>query len=50
MPEAVVETTVAILGDPAPAERRVSPGAERVLGRAPRTFAARARSHVAAFR
>ncbi|MET9343351.1 NAD(P)H-binding protein [Nonomuraea sp. NPDC003804] len=50
MPEAVVEGTLAILGDPAEAERRVSPDVERVLGRAPRTFAEWAARHVAAFR
>ncbi|MFE4698291.1 NAD(P)H-binding protein [Streptomyces sp. NPDC056738] len=50
MPEPVVETTLAILGEPTPAEQRVSPDIERVLGRAPRTFADWARRHVAAFR
>ncbi|MDQ0752555.1 hypothetical protein QF034_006786 [Streptomyces africanus] len=33
-----------------PAEQRVSPDAERILGRAPRPFAEWARRHVAAFR
>ncbi|WP_405800207.1 NAD(P)H-binding protein [Streptomyces sp. NBC_01506] len=50
MPEPVVETTLAIVGEPTPAERRVSPDVERVLGRAPRTFAEWARRNVAAFR
>lgn len=50
MPESVVETTLAILGAPTPAERRVSPDVEQVLGRAPRTFAEWARRHIAAFR
>ncbi len=50
MPEPVVQTTLAILGEPTPAERRISPDAEGVLGRAPRTFADWARRHVAAFR
>ncbi|MFF8190935.1 hypothetical protein ACF05L_08620 [Streptomyces bobili] len=50
MPEPVVDTTLAILGDPTPAELRVSPDVERVLGRAPRPFADWARRHVAAFR
>ncbi|MEU1000282.1 NAD(P)H-binding protein [Streptomyces tibetensis] len=50
MPEPVAETTLAILGEPTPAERRVSPDIERVLGRAPRTFADWAHRHVAAFR
>jgi len=35
MPEPVVETTLAILGEPTPAEQRISPDVERVLGRAP---------------
>ncbi|NYF40350.1 NAD(P)H-binding protein [Streptosporangium sandarakinum] len=50
MPEPVVETTLAILGEPTPAERRVSPDVERVLGRAPGSFADWARRHAAAFR
>ncbi|WP_405750278.1 NAD(P)H-binding protein [Streptomyces sp. NBC_00012] len=50
MPEPVVGTTLTILGEPAPAEQRISPDVERVLGRAPRTFADWARRHIAAFR
>jgi uncharacterized protein YbjT (DUF2867 family) len=50
MPEPVVETTLAILGEPTGAEQRVSPDVERVLGRAPRTFADWSRRYVAAFR
>ncbi|WP_129842448.1 NAD(P)H-binding protein [Streptomyces sp. RFCAC02] len=50
MPEPVVEGTLAILGEPLPAERRVSPDIERVLGRAPRTFADWAARNAAAFR
>ncbi|POX42190.1 NAD(P)H-binding protein [Streptomyces sp. Ru72] len=50
MPEPVVETTLTILGEPTPAERRVSPDAERVLGRPPRPFADWARENAAAFR
>ncbi|TDE59766.1 NAD-dependent epimerase/dehydratase family protein [Nonomuraea mesophila] len=50
MPADVVETTLAVLGAPTPAERRVSPDVERVLGRAPRTYAEWARANVAAFR
>jgi uncharacterized protein YbjT (DUF2867 family) len=50
MPEPVVETTLAILGEPTPEERRISPDVERVVGRAPRTFADWARRHIAAFR
>ncbi|SDK34082.1 SDR family oxidoreductase [Nonomuraea jiangxiensis] len=50
MPEPVVETTLAIIGEPTPAELRISPDVAKVLGRAPRTFADWARRHVAAFR
>ncbi|MFB9733771.1 SDR family oxidoreductase [Streptomyces thermocoprophilus] len=50
MPEPVVETTLAILGAPTSAERRVSADVAQVLGRAPRGFAEWARRHVAAFR
>ncbi|MFF3846832.1 SDR family oxidoreductase [Streptomyces sp. NPDC002328] len=50
MPEPVVETTLAILGEPTPDERRISPDVERVLGRAPRAFADWALRHAAAFR
>ncbi|MEV4176975.1 NAD(P)H-binding protein [Nonomuraea sp. NPDC049709] len=50
MPAPVVEGTLAILGTPTAAERRVSPDVERLLGRAPRTFADWAARNVAAFR
>lgn len=50
MPEPVVETTLAILGTPEPAERRISPDVEKVLGRAPHTFADWAQRNIAAFR
>ncbi|MDT0572811.1 NAD(P)H-binding protein [Streptomyces sp. DSM 3412] len=50
MPEPVVETTLTILGEPTPAEQRISPAVERLLGRAPRTFADWAQRHIAAFR
>lgn len=50
MPEAVVETTLDALGEPTPAEQRISPDIERVLGRAPRTFADWVRRNIAAFR
>lgn len=50
MPEPVVDTTLAILGEPTTGERRVSPDVERVLGRAPGTYAAWARRNAAAFR
>ncbi|KUO10070.1 NAD(P)H-binding protein [Streptomyces sp. DSM 15324] len=50
MPEPVVESTLTILGEPTPAEQRISPDVERLLGRAPRTFADWAQRHIAAFR
>lgn len=50
MPEPVVDTTLAILGTPTPAEQRVSPDVERVTGRAPASFADWALRHAAAFR
>ncbi|WP_217215185.1 NAD(P)H-binding protein [Streptomyces sp. AC550_RSS872] len=50
MPEPVVETTLTILGEPTPAEQRISPDVERLLGCAPRTFADWAQRHIAAFR
>jgi len=50
MPPAVVETTLDILGEPTPAELRVSPDIEHVLGRAPGAFADWARRNVEAYR
>ncbi|MEO3850224.1 NAD(P)H-binding protein [Streptomyces sp. B8F3] len=50
LPEPVVETTLAVLGEPNAAELRLSPDAERILGRAPRPFAEWARRNVEAFR
>jgi uncharacterized protein YbjT (DUF2867 family) len=50
MPEPVVDGTLDILGEPTPAELRVSQDAGQVLGRPPRTFAEWARRNVAAFR
>ncbi|MFF1478402.1 NAD(P)H-binding protein [Streptomyces sp. NPDC058301] len=50
MPEPVVESTLGILGEPTPEERRVSPAVEEILGRPPRTFAAWAADNVPAFR
>ncbi|MET7987785.1 MULTISPECIES: NAD(P)H-binding protein [unclassified Streptomyces] len=50
MPEPVVDTTLNILGAPTPAELRISPDVERLLGRAPRTFADWAQRNIAAFR
>lgn len=50
MPGPVVDTTLDILGSPTPAEQRVSPDAEQLLGRRPRTFAEWAHDHIAVFR
>ncbi|MDQ2588807.1 NAD(P)H-binding protein [Saccharothrix yanglingensis] len=50
MPEPVVEGTLAIIGEPTPAERRVSPHVREVLGRDPRSFADWVRRHVDLFR
>ncbi|RZU75836.1 uncharacterized protein YbjT (DUF2867 family) [Micromonospora kangleipakensis] len=50
MPEPVVEATLGILGMPSPAEQRVSPDVERVLGRPARPFADWALGSVDAFR
>lgn len=50
MPEPVVETTLAIIGEPTHAEQRISPDVEQILGRVPRTFADWARHNIAAFR
>ncbi|MDJ0347509.1 NAD(P)H-binding protein [Streptomyces sp. H10-C2] len=50
MPEPVVEGTLAILGRPLPAEQEASPAVERILGRAPRTFADWAAHTAPAFR
>ncbi|WP_328439578.1 NAD(P)H-binding protein [Streptomyces sp. NBC_00444] len=50
MPEPVVDTTLDILGEPNPAELRISPDTELVLGRAPGTYAGWAERNAAAFR
>ncbi|MFI5687086.1 SDR family oxidoreductase [Streptomyces sp. NPDC051636] len=50
MPLPVVRGTLAVLGDPTPEERQVRPDVERVLGRAPRTFAEWAVRNAGAFR
>ncbi|MCC9310852.1 NAD(P)H-binding protein [Kitasatospora sp. RB6PN24] len=50
MPEPVVDTTLAIMGAPTPAEQRISPDVEKLLGRPARTFADWAQRHLAAFR
>ncbi|MFF2086938.1 NAD(P)H-binding protein [Nocardia sp. NPDC058176] len=49
MPEPVVESTLAILGEPS-GEQEVSPDVEKILGRAPGTFAQWVARNVAAFR
>ncbi|MFD5317764.1 NAD(P)H-binding protein [Streptomyces sp. NPDC127098] len=50
MPEPVVATTLSVLGEPTAAELRLSPDVERVLGRAPRSFAEWAERNAGAFR
>jgi uncharacterized protein YbjT (DUF2867 family) len=50
MPGPVADATLGILGDPQPAEQRVSPDLARILGRPPATFAGWAARHAAAFR
>jgi uncharacterized protein YbjT (DUF2867 family) len=50
MPAELADDTLDILGNPSPAEQRVSPDVERVLGRAPRPFADWAARNVTAFR
>jgi uncharacterized protein YbjT (DUF2867 family) len=50
VPATIVETTLDALGQPTPDEQRVSPDIARVLGRAPRPFAAWATRNAAAFR
>jgi uncharacterized protein YbjT (DUF2867 family) len=50
MPAELADDTLDILGSPSPAELRVSPDVQRVLGRAPRSFADWAARHTAAFR
>ncbi|MFE3637799.1 hypothetical protein [Streptomyces sp. NPDC059168] len=50
MPEPIVEATLDFLGTPKPAEQRVSPDVEQVLGRPPRTFATWAARNAAAFK
>jgi uncharacterized protein YbjT (DUF2867 family) len=50
MPAELANDTLDILGSPSPAELRVSPDVERVLGRAPRPFADWAVRNAAAFR
>lgn len=50
MPPELADDTPDILSSPTPAELRVSPDVERVLGRAPRSFADWAARNIAAFR
>lgn len=50
MPEPVVEGTLAILGEPLPAERQPSMAVREILGRAPRPFADWAARSAPAFR
>lgn len=50
MPAELADDTLDILGEPNPAELRISPDVQRVLGRAPRTFSAWAARNAAAFR
>ena len=50
MPAELADDTLDILGAPTPAELRISPDVERVLGRAPRAFGEWAARNVAAFR
>lgn len=50
MPPELADDTLDILGSPSPAESRVSPDVQRILGRAPRPFADWAARHVTAFR
>ncbi|MGC7096328.1 SDR family oxidoreductase [Amycolatopsis lurida] len=50
MPEHVADATLAILGEPQPAEQEVSPDIQRVLGRPPREFADWAARNAAVFK
>ncbi|MFI5666108.1 SDR family oxidoreductase [Streptomyces sp. NPDC051704] len=50
LPAELADDTLDILGSPNPAELRVSPDVQRVLGRAPRPFADWAARNVGAFR
>ncbi|MEU1287926.1 NAD(P)H-binding protein [Kitasatospora sp. NPDC005856] len=50
MPAALADDTLEILGAPNPAELRISPDVQQVLGRAPRPFSDWAARNVAAFR
>ncbi|QYN34612.1 NAD(P)H-binding protein [Pseudonocardia sp. DSM 110487] len=50
MPERVADTTLDIFGEATPADQRVSPDVERVLGRPPRAYAEWVGRNITAFR
>ncbi|WUH92621.1 NAD(P)H-binding protein [Streptomyces sp. NBC_00433] len=50
MPAELADDTLDILGSPSPAELRISPDVQQILGRAPRPFAHWAARNVAAYR
>jgi uncharacterized protein YbjT (DUF2867 family) len=50
MPAWAVDTTLAVLGEPTPAEQQISPTVEHLLGRRPRGLADWVRTHIDAFR
>lgn len=50
MPEPVIDGTLDILGEPLPAEQRISPDVERILGRPAGSFAGWAKRNAPAFK
>jgi uncharacterized protein YbjT (DUF2867 family) len=50
MPERVADTTLDVFGEATPADQRVSPDVERVLGRPPRAYAEWVGRNITAFR
>ncbi|HWE89116.1 MAG TPA: NAD(P)H-binding protein [Pseudonocardiaceae bacterium] len=50
MPEPIVDASLAVLGGPSDAETAVSPEVQRILGRAPRSFAAWVARNIEPFR
>jgi uncharacterized protein YbjT (DUF2867 family) len=50
MPEPIADTTLAIIGAPTPAEQRISPDVEHLLGRTPHPFTHWAHRNAPAFR
>jgi uncharacterized protein YbjT (DUF2867 family) len=50
MPEWAIETTLGVLGEPTPAEQRISDEVRRLLGRPPRPFADWVQDNLVAFR